>query len=511
MPVYMSAACCSSSKRRRMTTRSQTRSKALAWISFPAEIRLIILAIIAHQKHPGWASLASVCREWQHVLEKVNFHKIKLRVSCLDDFEHVATLQKRGIIRHICLNVELPRYTSTCCSKRRSPSAKISSIVSDGIWKLVSILSTWRPANNLALEINVYSPSDCEHWFKNIYLSSDDVQHHEDVMPNAWRTGSQYHDPQHGWMHGQQIKGPPKTAMLQLFRPIRLRFQGMLPRVEAVTCLIIRRQLRRCISPSGLSLLLSSFDRLEHISYEPWAPYEVANREFHERGLSFAMRNLPHTLNRLIVFEDSYESYDLFPKRPAYIHWFNLVDPSEGLGAVFASKSLDLQHLSISFMINAQELFRHSQSTWSWLHLQSLALTSQLLQDDWGKRNQIEALLCQARAFVQKMPKLHTFVLWNGGKAHACAFIYRINRNSASITWRGTWHLELSPLVVKLWQLAASKLPCSEFSELQIKQEYIREVIKSRGDAIYYLKLPCQVIDPASLWQIRREGYSLAE
>jgi hypothetical protein len=223
---------------------------------------------------------------------------------------------------------------------------------------------------------------------------------------------------------------------------------------------------------------------------------------------------LPDTLNRLTVFEDSYKFYDPFPKRQAHMPWFNLLDPSEGLdpsgglGAVLASKSLDLQHLAISFMVNAEELFRHCQSTWSWSHLQSLALTSQLLQDDWEKRKQIEALLCRAGVFVPKMPKLHTFVLWNGGKAHACAFIYRIERGSASVTWRGTWHLELGPRVIKSWQLAASKLP---FSKLQIKQERIRGVTKSHGDAIHHLELPCQVIDPASLWQIRREGCNLAQ
>ncbi|KAL7620502.1 hypothetical protein AAE478_009497 [Parahypoxylon ruwenzoriense] len=417
-----------------MTIRSLTRPEASAWISFPAEIRLMILATIAYQKYPGWASLASVCREWQHVLEKVNFYKIKLRVSCLDDFEYIVSPQKRGIIHHICLNVELPRYTSTCCSKRRSPSVKISSIVSDGIWKLFSILSTWGPANNLALEINVYSPSDCEHWFKNLYLSSDDVEHDKDAMPDAWRTRILFHDLQHGWMHGQQVKAPPKSAMLRLFQPIRLVFHEMLPRVKAVTCLIIRRQLRR-------------------------------------------------------LFEDSYKFYDPFPKRPVHIPWFGLVDPSEGLGAVFASKSLDLQHLAISFMVNAEELFRHCQSTWSWSHLQSLALTSQLLQDDWERREQIEALLCRASVLVQMMPKIHTFVLWNGGKAHACAFIYRIDRDSASVTWRGTWHLELSPLLVKSWQLAASKLPSPE---LRLKQECIRGVIKSHGDAIYRLELPAR-------------------
>ena len=158
-----------------MRTRSQKRLGALKWISFPAEIRLMILLTIANQKYPGWASHASVCKEWQYVLEKANFYRMKLSVPCLDEFESMVPLRKRELIHHIYLNVELPRYTSTCCSKQRSPSTKISSIVSNGIWKLFSILSTWRPATHLALEINVYSPSDCEHWFLNLCLSTDDV------------------------------------------------------------------------------------------------------------------------------------------------------------------------------------------------------------------------------------------------------------------------------------------------------------------------------------------------
>lgn len=224
-------------------------------------------------------------------------------------------------------------------------------------------------------------------------------------------------------------------------------------------------------------------------------------------GLAIRTR-FPDTLKRLTVFEDAYKFYDPFPKRPARVFWLGLGDPSEGLGAIFASKSLNLQHFAISFMVNAEEVFRHCHSTWSWSHLQSLALTSQLLEDDRGKSKQIEALLCRASVLVQKMPKLHTFVLWNGGNAHACAFIYRIDREDASAIWRGTWHLELSPLVVKSWQLAASKLP---FHKLQIRQELVQGVIRSHGDAIYHLELPCQVIDPASLWQVRREGWSLGE
>lgn len=152
-------------------------------------------------------------------------------------------------------------------------------------------------------------------------------------------------------------------------------------------------------------------------------------------------------------------------------------------------------------MVNAEELLRHCQSTRIWSHLQLLALTSQFLQVSLEKRNQIEALLRRAGVFIQQLPKLHTFVLWNGGKAQAYAFVCCIDRDSVSATWRGTWHLELSPLMVKSWQLAVLKLPC--------KQECIPGAISSHRDAIYHLKLSCQVIDPASLWQFLEGGIQL--
>ncbi|KAK7935126.1 hypothetical protein PG985_000621 [Apiospora marii] len=418
---------------------SRERPEALKWTAFPAEIRHMILEIIVNQKHPGWASLASVCREWQYVLEKANFRKVKLGVPCLNDFERIATPQKREIIQHICFDIELPRYKPKCCSRRRSPPEIVDYFVTRGIHALFSILHTWAPGNALALELNVYSPSDCEHWFKNIHLSSDDTEQDEDALPDA---GSRFHDPKHGWVHGQQIKPPPSTAMEQLFQPIKLCYKlaPRYPRVKAVTSFIIRRQLRRCLTPVSVGRLLRAFSRLEQITYEPWVAYggDVA-------------------------------------------------------------RYIDEQ-------LHAEELSQHCQAAWRWKHLESLALTSQLLQNDWDTHNELETLLCRAGVLARKMPKLHTLVLWNGGKGHACAFIYRVDRGSASITWRGTWHFNLSPRVVKSWQLAASRLPRSHCSELDVKHDDIPGVRTSHGDAIYRLKLPCQVIDPASLWQIRREA-----
>jgi hypothetical protein len=104
---------------------------------------------------------------------------------------------------------------------------------------------------------------------------------------------SQYHDLRHGWQHGQQIKSPPASAVQRLFRPIRLVFDVALPRVEAVTSLVIRRQLRRSISPTGFVKLVSGLTHLETIFYEPWEPYDTWMREFHDRGTHTMQLNVP--------------------------------------------------------------------------------------------------------------------------------------------------------------------------------------------------------------------------
>ncbi|RYC65831.1 hypothetical protein CHU98_g409 [Xylaria longipes] len=483
----------------------------------------MILNLVASERHRGWGSLASVCRQWQFVLEGANFSKLKLSgsSSCLNKFERItgANDSKRRLIRHICLEVQLPRYTLDCCSSRTGHPQELSQIgstVGKWVWRLFSILGTWKPTGNgLLLEINAYSPSDREHWFKNMCWSSSDYDYNGgNAEPTeAWRAGRRYHDPQHGWIHGQQVTQPPNEALKNIFMPMYLYFPTELPRVDAVTCLVVRRQLRHSLCPLSLGELLGSLRRLESISYEPWAPlYDPGGRYWDKQVFMATLQDhpLPATLDKLTIFEDDYAFYDRFPSPPFPAHWFTVQNSHKGLDAKFASKSHDLQSIAISFMVNAEDFFRHCRPEWTWPRLQTLALTSQLLQQE--KRSLIEPLLCRVGILVRNMPELHTLVLWNGGKGHTCAFIYRWSeRNGASITWRGTWYLALSPDVINSWRPVGSDLPHSEFSKLQVKWEQVQGVITSHGDAIHHLDLPYRVIEPASLWQIRREGYSLPE
>jgi hypothetical protein len=243
-----------------------------SWKSLPREIRLDILELVARTKYPGWASLASVCKEWQTVLEKESYKKLKIRSSRLGQFESMVPRRKRHLIRHIWFDIELRRYSTRCCSKRSSRLKTMGTTVTKAIRRIFTILSTWEQGNELTLELNVVSHTDSEHWFQHLHFSSDCV---DDDEESAKRYDDYHHDdPSHGWVHGAQLELAPGLAMYQLVCPIELDnfvfARKPLPVVRAVTQLVIRRQLRRRILSFSLLELLNRLPCLENIVFERW-------------------------------------------------------------------------------------------------------------------------------------------------------------------------------------------------------------------------------------------------
>jgi hypothetical protein len=245
-------------------------SNMSSWGSLPAELRLVILELLAQEKS-GLASYAQVCKEWQAVIEKKNFGRLKLRASCLDDFEHMVNRQ-RGLVKHIWLNIELRAYTCRNCwtiSSNTSQSLD-NSIARVAISKLFSILSTWNPASDgLTLEISAQPPSDSERWFKSRYFGADDVDEDAYFGSQLQKTTSKLHDLKHCWVDGQQVAPPEVGAILRLYEEVRLNFKEELPKVDAVTHFVLRRQCRRRFAPRTLGLLLDKPPRLECLVYKP--------------------------------------------------------------------------------------------------------------------------------------------------------------------------------------------------------------------------------------------------
>lgn len=239
---------------------------AFPWPSLPADIRLLILDEISGQKHRGWAQCAAVCKEWQAILEPKNFSQLSLQLSCLDELETIV-IQQRPLVRRICLNIALPRYACPTCTRTATMSSRRSTIFRGAILRLFSILSTWQPTGRLTLELNASSPSDSQRWFKN-YCFGPGPEDTRDWTQQE--KAIRWHDPNHGWIDGQQVEIPDSAAIMRLFSPLCLNVPRSIPIVYAVTSFCIRRQLRHELLPGVLEALWEKLPRLESIFYELW-------------------------------------------------------------------------------------------------------------------------------------------------------------------------------------------------------------------------------------------------
>jgi hypothetical protein len=213
---------------------------------------------------------------------------------------------------------------------------------------------------------------------------------------------------------------------------------------------------------------------------------------------------LPSHVRTVSIFEEFNDQLALALRSDTT--YLRIIDTSPVAGLMlvraFASKSRDFERLSISYMIDAQQFFNSCQLSYTWHHLQSLTLTSSILTQT-APQKEISALLHNASLAALNMPQLESVVFWNSKHGEACAVIYQRNKASryATLTWRGTWDLELSHDVVKSWQKVAS-----DSYHLRVENERVQGVINSHGDVVHHLRLPAGVIDPVSLWQIRQEG-----
>ena len=174
-------------------------------------------------------------------------------------------------------------------------------------------------------------------------------------------------------------------------------------------------------------------------------------------------------------------------------------------GYALAEASLGLEHLAASFVTDASYFFGACQKWTVWPRLESLALTSNLLESQ-QQSVCINDLLETVALVAMKMPRLKSMELWNGRIGSAGVFQCQTSESdwTAKVLWRGTWDLPLEPRVLKAWQAVASeRVHC----KLQVVKEILdaNVVITSHGDAIRYLRLLNTVVHPVSLWQIQKE------
>ncbi|KAF5007702.1 hypothetical protein FDECE_5950 [Fusarium decemcellulare] len=421
------------------------------WETLPAEVRLLIIEALSNECRGHLALYASNIREMASSLD-----------GKFDKLGKIAATH-RNLIKHIWLDVELHEYTCRSCQEKESSG--VSEINGRSMRKAITYLFTtmkdWAPAGDLTLEITAHSPSDSKHWFKELGFGNEDP----DSQPG-------WHDPKHGWADGQQVTPPNGLALSRVYSKLEFRLPWDLPDVHAVTKLVIRRQVRRSLTPIALEELKCVFSR-----------------------------GLPRTLQTLSLFEvfDEEHIAPLQKEAKAYnsISIERKADPRvcEALVSRNLRRTLSLTHLSVAFLIDARDFFQEIEPK-TWNCLQSLVLTSRILTQK-AHKTKVSSLLCDVGKAASSMPQLHTLALWNAKKGEACSFVY--NKQDRSVTWRGTWDLKDKPGIVEAWERTVSS--GIQFETVSLKGN----LVDSLGDAIPLLELPPGVIDPVSLRHMQNE------
>ncbi|KAF5581503.1 f-box domain-containing protein, partial [Fusarium pseudoanthophilum] len=362
--------------------------------------------------------------------------------------------------------------------------------------RLFCILTTWREP--LTLELNVYCPSDSQHWFKNSYFGAPGEDKFECQDPGD----NPIHDPRHGWVQGRVTEAPPDDALRRPFGSSELRFQGSLPSVNAVTKFVLRRQCRQQLNPDVLQDLWLKLPNLQEIHYELWQSHLSIEQEMSDTGFVKTIQHIPASVTKVTIFEDFNESFlELYALGRGILAEINpgrVRLPFRKLGGAFALRSQSLEHLSVAFLIDARHFFDACQPSWRWPRLKTLTLTHRAISK--ANVHQTNKLFQTAAQVALSMPELQTLTIWHGERREACGFTYR--REHGSICWQGTVDLRLESKTLEAWE----KLAVTYAGRvLTVNSNVFMEDITSHGDAIHHLGLH-HVVDRVSLQQIRIEN-----
>lgn len=241
-------------------------------VYLPAEIQLMILEALI-QDGCSLASFATVSREWQTIIERHNFARIKLTPSRLADFD--STVRRNwDLVGYVWLCLELDEYDCTECE---SPDYKVwivsetDNLLITAIQDLFSTLSTWEPNGDLLLDVSVHSPSDSEHWFKYLTFSPDtpsDECGWNGCVEQAKLQAAKLDDHRHGWKAGSRVAAPNSHVIYNLFEEImgegpfkseeqECQWFRQLPSTPAVTGVLLRQQSRRRWKPKSLAQMFA--------------------------------------------------------------------------------------------------------------------------------------------------------------------------------------------------------------------------------------------------------------
>ncbi|KAL2184868.1 hypothetical protein L209DRAFT_405506 [Thermothelomyces heterothallicus CBS 203.75] len=216
--------------------------------------------------------------------------------------------------------------------------------------------------DGFTLEISIHSPSDREHAFGSFDF---DAVLDSGTLPNSEPSGSGPPRPAYDRDHNPRW-ARKVGAIRRLFGrgAMPVEFSCMLPPVEIINRLVVRRQTRRRMTPTGYAHIFSALTCLKSTTLEFWREWPALEQQDADNRHEFLLRRyLPPSLRSLTLFEDfddgATRSVEAELRFPVVADVVKLTrDPNASLGRTLADVSRGLQHVTVAFMADARDFFR---------------------------------------------------------------------------------------------------------------------------------------------------------
>ena len=143
----------------------------------PPEIRTeIVKQVLDHWVVGGdseaVAPYATVCREWQSIIERYTFSNLKISLRRIPQFAQLVTHNRRRCLRRIHLHVELPEYLNDPCEERETWVDKVENnrLFTSTLGDLFACLHEWDEDEVADEGIHLYLSMSSESDLRNTSL-----------------------------------------------------------------------------------------------------------------------------------------------------------------------------------------------------------------------------------------------------------------------------------------------------------------------------------------------------
>ncbi|ORY68316.1 uncharacterized protein BCR38DRAFT_455344 [Pseudomassariella vexata] len=426
-----------------MARKLQSHAAAPLWSRLPHELRYMVFeylssdeSINAGETSQRLSDYAAICKEWQKFFEKETFRHLRLHQDDLENFERIVHSDRRDLVNHLWLRLELRNYDCNQCNERESDAEdrEHNLLLTSAIWKLFRIMSPWTSCTKrealLTLELSAHSPSDSEHHFKELEARIDDTAYSSGIRGRKLQPRD---DPQHHWVSAGRILNIPESTKERVTGSIQgLRFDRRascarvlqsLPEVHVVDVLMIRRQFYRAFSVKDCLIpVIKALPQVRQIKYEPWRGVSTAHREKRDEQYKalFEFIGRSNRCQYLFLFEDFSDILNYSVHTTA--------SRNSELGKVLARSTRDLKSINVAFAVDAIDFFdefsagQKATQDLRWRNLRTIALTSKLLNE-----RSFGMVIHAAGRAALRMPKLQFMELWHVERGKACVFRYVIS------------------------------------------------------------------------------------